>query len=160
MRKLARLPDHRLARAGWRRTSQCLRSRASASALASLRARPPRNRSSRTFSDERPCAFGIFAIGTYLGVFLGYIFGGWVNQYFWFAHGLYQREYSRRRGYTALGLERRRASSTGRLSCGRISKRRPQGRMRGAGGAPFTVDRGASYHVLRLECADDPRRVG
>jgi predicted MFS family arabinose efflux permease len=32
--------------------------------------------------DERPRALGIFAIGTYLGVFLGYVFGGWVNQYF------------------------------------------------------------------------------
>jgi MFS family permease len=32
--------------------------------------------------DERPRALGIFAIGTYLGVFLGYFFGGWVNQYF------------------------------------------------------------------------------
>jgi MFS family permease len=30
---------------------------------------------------ERPRALGIFAIGTYLGVFLGYFFGGWVNQY-------------------------------------------------------------------------------
>ena len=32
--------------------------------------------------DERPRALGIFAIGTYLGVFLGYFFGGWVNQYY------------------------------------------------------------------------------
>jgi len=32
--------------------------------------------------DERPRALGIFAIGTYLGVFLGYFFGGWVNKYF------------------------------------------------------------------------------
>ena len=32
--------------------------------------------------DERPRALGIFAIGTYLGVFLGYFFGGWVNHYF------------------------------------------------------------------------------
>ena len=32
--------------------------------------------------DERPRALGIFAIGTYLGVFLGYFFGGWVSQYF------------------------------------------------------------------------------
>jgi MFS family permease len=32
--------------------------------------------------DERPRALGIFAIGTYLGAFLGYFFGGWVNQYF------------------------------------------------------------------------------
>jgi predicted MFS family arabinose efflux permease len=32
--------------------------------------------------DERPRALGIFAVGTYLGVFLGYVFGGWVNQYF------------------------------------------------------------------------------
>jgi MFS family permease len=31
---------------------------------------------------ERPRALGIFAIGTYLGVFLGYFFGGWMNQYF------------------------------------------------------------------------------
>ncbi|HXW30722.1 MAG TPA: MFS transporter, partial [Xanthobacteraceae bacterium] len=31
---------------------------------------------------DRPRALGIFAIGTYLGVFLGYFFGGWVNQYF------------------------------------------------------------------------------
>jgi MFS family permease len=31
---------------------------------------------------ERARALGIFAIGTYLGVFLGYFFGGWVNQYF------------------------------------------------------------------------------
>jgi MFS family permease len=32
--------------------------------------------------DERPRALGIFAVGTYLGVFLGFFFGGWVNQYF------------------------------------------------------------------------------
>jgi MFS family permease len=32
--------------------------------------------------DERPRALGIFAVGTYLGVFLGYFFGGWVNQYY------------------------------------------------------------------------------
>src|SRR3954451_19351795 len=32
--------------------------------------------------NERPRALGIYAIGTYLGVFLGYFFGGWVNQYF------------------------------------------------------------------------------
>src|SRR5580700_7629715 len=32
--------------------------------------------------DERPRALGIFAIGTYLGVFLGYFFGGWVNQHY------------------------------------------------------------------------------
>jgi predicted MFS family arabinose efflux permease len=32
--------------------------------------------------NERPRALGIFAIGTYLGVFLGYFFGGWVNQYY------------------------------------------------------------------------------
>jgi MFS family permease len=32
--------------------------------------------------DERPRALGIFAVGTYLGIFLGYFFGGWVNQYF------------------------------------------------------------------------------
>src|SRR5215831_18210886 len=31
---------------------------------------------------ERPRALGIFAMGTYIGVFLGYFFGGWVNQYF------------------------------------------------------------------------------
>jgi MFS family permease len=31
---------------------------------------------------ERPRTLGVFAIGTYLGVFLGYFFGGWVNQYF------------------------------------------------------------------------------
>jgi MFS family permease len=30
---------------------------------------------------DRRRALGIFAIGTYLGVFLGYFFGGWVNQY-------------------------------------------------------------------------------
>ena len=44
----------------------------------------PRNRSSRTCSRkiERPRALGIFAVGTYLGVFLGYFFGGWVNQYY------------------------------------------------------------------------------
>jgi MFS family permease len=32
--------------------------------------------------DERPRALGIFAVGTYLGIFLGYFFGGWLNQYF------------------------------------------------------------------------------
>jgi MFS family permease len=32
--------------------------------------------------DERPRALGIFAIGTYFGVFLGYFVGGWVNQYY------------------------------------------------------------------------------
>src|SRR5215831_5328903 len=31
---------------------------------------------------ERPRALGIFAMGTYIGVFLGYFFGGWVNQYY------------------------------------------------------------------------------
>jgi MFS family permease len=31
---------------------------------------------------ERPRALGVFAIGTYLGVFLGYFFGGWVNHCF------------------------------------------------------------------------------
>jgi MFS family permease len=32
--------------------------------------------------DERPRALGIFAIGTYLGIFLGYFVGGWVNQHY------------------------------------------------------------------------------
>lgn len=32
--------------------------------------------------DERPRALGIFAIGTYLGIFLGYFYGGWVSQYY------------------------------------------------------------------------------
>jgi MFS family permease len=32
--------------------------------------------------NERPRALGIFAIGTYLGVFLGYAVGGWVNQHY------------------------------------------------------------------------------
>jgi MFS family permease len=32
--------------------------------------------------DERPRALGIYAIGTYLGIFLGYFFGGWVNQFY------------------------------------------------------------------------------
>jgi MFS family permease len=32
--------------------------------------------------DERPRALGIYAIGTYVGVFLGYFVGGWVNQYY------------------------------------------------------------------------------
>jgi MFS family permease len=32
--------------------------------------------------NERPRALGIFAIGTYLGVFLGYAIGGWVNQHY------------------------------------------------------------------------------
>jgi MFS family permease len=31
---------------------------------------------------ERPRALGIFAMGRYIGVFLGYFFGGWVNQYY------------------------------------------------------------------------------
>ena len=43
--------------------------------------------------NERPCALGIYAIGTYLGVFLGYFIGGWVNQHYgwrtaFFAAGL------------------------------------------------------------------------
>src|SRR3954451_17023209 len=32
--------------------------------------------------DERPRSLGIYAIGTYVGVFLGYFVGGWVNQYY------------------------------------------------------------------------------
>jgi MFS family permease len=32
--------------------------------------------------DDRPRALGIFAIGTYLGVFFGYFIGGFVNQYY------------------------------------------------------------------------------
>jgi len=32
--------------------------------------------------DERPRALGIYAVGTYLGVFLGYFVGGWVNQHY------------------------------------------------------------------------------
>ncbi len=32
--------------------------------------------------DERPRALGIYAIGTYLGVFMGYFIGGWVNQHY------------------------------------------------------------------------------
>jgi MFS family permease len=32
--------------------------------------------------DERPRALGIYAIGTYLGVFLGYLIGGWVSQHY------------------------------------------------------------------------------
>jgi MFS family permease len=32
--------------------------------------------------DDRPRALGIFALGTYFGVFLGYFVGGWVNQHF------------------------------------------------------------------------------
>jgi MFS family permease len=32
--------------------------------------------------NERPRALGIFAIGTYLGVFLGYAIGGWINQHY------------------------------------------------------------------------------
>ena len=32
--------------------------------------------------NERPRALGIYAIGTYLGVFMGYFIGGWVNQHF------------------------------------------------------------------------------
>jgi MFS family permease len=32
--------------------------------------------------DERPRALGIYAIGTYVGVFLGYFFGGWMNHFF------------------------------------------------------------------------------
>ena len=31
---------------------------------------------------ERPRALGIYAIGTYVGVFLGYFFGGWMNHFF------------------------------------------------------------------------------
>src|SRR6201996_1445905 len=31
--------------------------------------------------NERPRALGIYAIGTYLGVFMGYFIGGWVNQH-------------------------------------------------------------------------------
>ena len=32
--------------------------------------------------NERPRALGVYAIGTYLGVFLGYFIGGTINQYF------------------------------------------------------------------------------
>src|SRR5215472_6675234 len=32
--------------------------------------------------NERPRALGIYAIGTYLGVFMGYFVGGWVNQHY------------------------------------------------------------------------------
>src|SRR6201989_2585931 len=32
--------------------------------------------------NERPRALGIYAIGTDLGVFLGYFIGGWVNQHY------------------------------------------------------------------------------
>jgi MFS family permease len=32
--------------------------------------------------DERPRALGIYAVGTYLGVFLGYLIGGYVNQHY------------------------------------------------------------------------------
>ena len=32
--------------------------------------------------NERPRALGIYAIGTYLGIFLGYFIGGWVNQHY------------------------------------------------------------------------------
>src|SRR3984885_2801841 len=32
--------------------------------------------------NERPRALGIYAIGTYLGIFLGYLLGGWVNQHY------------------------------------------------------------------------------
>src|SRR3954467_8855124 len=43
--------------------------------------------------NERPRALGIYAIGTYLGVFMGYFIGGWVNQHYgwrmaFFAAGL------------------------------------------------------------------------
>jgi MFS family permease len=32
--------------------------------------------------NERPRALGVYAIGTYLGIFLGYLIGGWVNQHY------------------------------------------------------------------------------
>jgi predicted MFS family arabinose efflux permease len=32
--------------------------------------------------NERPRALGIYAIGTYLGVFMGFFLGGWVNQHY------------------------------------------------------------------------------
>jgi len=32
--------------------------------------------------NERPRALGIYAVGTYLGIFLGYFIGGWVNQHY------------------------------------------------------------------------------
>ena len=32
--------------------------------------------------EERPRALGIYAVGTYLGVFLGYFFGGWMSHYY------------------------------------------------------------------------------
>jgi MFS family permease len=32
--------------------------------------------------NERPRALGVYAIGTYLGIFLGYLVGGWVNQHY------------------------------------------------------------------------------
>ncbi|MBV8473779.1 MAG: MFS transporter [Hyphomicrobiales bacterium] len=31
---------------------------------------------------ERPRALGIYAIGTYVGIFLGYFFGGWINHFY------------------------------------------------------------------------------
>ena len=42
-----------------------------------------RSRIADLFSkNERPCALGVYAIGTYLGVFLGYFIGGYVNQHY------------------------------------------------------------------------------
>lgn len=32
--------------------------------------------------EERPRALGIYAVGTYLGVFLGYFFGGWMSHFY------------------------------------------------------------------------------
>jgi predicted MFS family arabinose efflux permease len=32
--------------------------------------------------DERPRALGIYAMGTYFGIFMGYFFGGWVSQHY------------------------------------------------------------------------------
>src|SRR3954471_18812255 len=52
--------------------------------------------------NERPRALGIYAIGTYLGVFMGYFIGGWVNQHYgwrmaFFAAGVSRHGIARRR---------------------------------------------------------------
>src|ERR1700761_8698259 len=39
--------------------------------------------------NERPRALGIYAIGTYLGVFMGYFIGGWVNQHYSWGGGVF-----------------------------------------------------------------------
>ena len=47
--------------------------------------------------DERPRALGIYAIGTYFGIFLGYFIGGYVNQHYGWRMAFFSRRPARHR---------------------------------------------------------------